>query len=68
VMTSPVKALHIETNQLEPYAMQRQVEAVYSSMAEVFPLDIKIQLVCDAWLLTNATVKAKALSLQAHQN
>jgi len=41
---------------------------VYSSTAEVFPLDIKMRLVCDAWLLTNATVKAKALSLRARQN
>jgi len=66
--TIPVKALHIEINWLEPYAMQRRVEAVYSSMAEVFPLDIKMRLVHNARLLTNATVKAKALSLQAWQN
>jgi len=44
------------------------VEAVFSSTAKVFPLDIKMQLVQDAHLLTNPTVKVKALSFCLLQN
>jgi len=58
-----VKALHLEINVLEPYASCCQVETIFSSTAEAFPLDIKLHLVWDARLLTNPTVKVKATSL-----
>jgi len=66
--SNQVKALHLEINKLELYASCRRVEMVFSSLAEVFPLDVKMRLVCDAWLLTNPMVKAKALSLRVRQN
>jgi len=63
-----VKALHLEINQLEPYTLKQWVEAVFSSTVEVFPLDMKMCLVCDARLLTNPMVKAKVMSLRSLQN
>jgi len=64
---APVKALHLEINVSEPYASRRRVETIFSSTAEVFPLDIKLRLVRDARLLTNPMVKAKATSLRSLQ-
>jgi len=42
--TSPVKALHLEINVLEPYMSHCRVETIFSSTAEVFPHDIKLWL------------------------
>jgi len=66
--TAPVKALHLEINVLEPYATCRRAETIFSSTVEVFPLDIKLHLVWDTWLLTNLMVKTKATSLRSLQN
>jgi len=60
---APVKALHLEINVSEPYALRCRVETIFSLTAEAFPLDIKLHLVWDARLLTNPTVKVKATSL-----
>jgi len=67
VVAPPVKALHLEINQSEPYASKQWLEAVFLSTVEVFLLDTKMHLVRDARLLTNLTVKVKALSLRALQ-
>ncbi len=61
----PVKALHIEIDQVQQ--MTVQIEHLFSSKATVFPLGIKMQLVHDYCILTNAQVKAKADSLCSHQ-
>jgi len=68
VVAPPVKALHLEINQSEPYASKQWLEAVFLSTVEVFLLDTKMHLVQDARLLTNPTVKVKALSLQSLQH
>jgi len=63
----PVKALHIEIDQVQQTIVQSRIEHLFSSKATVFPLGIKMQLVQDYCIITNAQAKAKANSLCLHQ-
>jgi len=67
VADTSIKALHIEINKSNPLAFKARIEALYSSSATTFPLEIKMQLVCDYKLLTNIHAKEKAKCLQSMQ-
>jgi len=62
-----VKALHIEVDKADPAMSWNRLEWLYSSAATVFPLEIKMRLVRELQLLTNADAKAKEASLQTTQ-
>jgi len=63
----PVKALHIEIDQVQQTTVRSRIEHLFSSKATVFPLGIKMRLARDYRILTNAQAKAKADSLRSHQ-
>jgi len=63
----PIKALHIEIDQVHQTMVQSQIEHLFSLKATVFPLGIKMRLVRDYRILTNAQAKAKADCLRSHQ-
>jgi len=63
----PVKALHIEIDQVQQTMVRSRIEHLFSSKATVFPLGIKMRLVQDYHILMNAQAKAKADSLRLHQ-
>jgi len=52
-----VKALHIEINQVHQTTVRSCIKHLFLS---VFPLGIKMHLVCNYCILTNAQAKAKA--------
>jgi len=55
-----VKAIHIEVGKFSLTMSQNRLKRLYSLAATTFPLGIKMRLVCELWLLTNADAKAKA--------
>jgi len=61
------KTLHIKIDKREPVQACQTLERLYSSLAQTFPLGIKMRLVHDHKLLTNTKAKAKAASLWANQ-
>jgi len=63
----PIKALHIEINQVHQTTVCSWIKHLFLSKATVFPLGIKMRLVRDYQILTNAQAKAKADCLQSHQ-
>jgi len=62
-----IKALHLDINKADSMDFKCRIEVIYSSMATTFPLGIKMRLVRDFRLLTNAKAKDKAQSLRATQ-
>jgi len=66
-VNNSIKALHIEINKSDPPAFKAHIEALYSSSATTFPLDIKMWLVHNYKLLTNVHAKEKAKCLQNMQ-